>query len=473
MSEQSYVPLAVGEGYFSDWQSPISADDGKTWVWNHAQQKYVPQALSAGLTDHALLTHLDFASSGHTGFEQAGAGVAAVAAHVALADPHGQYLLASNYTAADVFAKVLTLDGGGSGLDADLLDGLSSAAFATAGHSHTIAHSSTTGLVNDDHTQYLLASGSRNGAATIVSSSINDTPLTLKLASGQVADGFKLRDNSDADLIYANRYGDLSIGGSVFNDYEDGGGDETAFYVSRTFTDVNGHFADYAYLSGGFVDIGINDTSISATHTDNYVFGIGGQAYTYPGCTYVPYGLYGLRYLTYNLSTRPVQDMIGALIDCETSATGGTDSLIGAKIVIAGGAGTIATGRAVYLPAPANTPYTLLVGLDIESFAISGASEKYAIRTQGGQVLHQAGVNTVVPLVAQQAASASDSTADAIQSKNSAGTVQFAVGALGRIKTNQAATNTHVPSGATAKQLPVYDTAGTLLGYIPIYGSAW
>ena len=39
-------------------------------------------------------------------------------------------LPASSYTAADVLSKLLTVDGAGSGLDADLLDGLSSAAFA-------------------------------------------------------------------------------------------------------------------------------------------------------------------------------------------------------------------------------------------------------------------------------------------------------------------------------------------------------
>lgn len=38
-------------------------------------------------------------------------------------------MLASAYTAADVLSKMLTVDGAGSGLDADLLDGLSSAAF--------------------------------------------------------------------------------------------------------------------------------------------------------------------------------------------------------------------------------------------------------------------------------------------------------------------------------------------------------
>lgn len=409
MASVTFVPSRISGGDFVDVPVPGSGDNGKAVTYNHGTGLFV-----------------------YTGFEASGA----VSTHVGLANPHSQYLLASNYTAADVLAKLLTVDGSGSGLDADLLDGNSSAAFATAGHSHTIVHSSLTGLSNDDHTQYLLASGSRNGAATIVASSASATPLTLKMAASQTADGFRLRDSSDTDLIYANRYGDFSVGGSVFNDYEDGGGDETAFYVSRTFTSVNGHFSTYAYLSGGFVDIGINDTSTSATHTDNYVFGIGGQAYTYPTCTYVPYGMYGLRYLTYNLASRPVQDMIGALIDCETRATSGTDSLIGAKIIIAGASGTIATGRAIYLPAPANSPYTLLAGLDIESFAISGATTAYAIRTQGGQVLHQAGSDSTVPLVAQGAAS---QTADLTQWKNSSGTVLSAITKDGYLAAGQTA----------------------------------
>ena len=48
-------------------------------------------------------------------------------------------LLSSSYTAADVLAKVLTVDGAGSGLDADLLDGISSASFmrTDAASTHT------------------------------------------------------------------------------------------------------------------------------------------------------------------------------------------------------------------------------------------------------------------------------------------------------------------------------------------------
>lgn len=46
-------------------------------------------------------------------------------------------LNSSAYTASDVLSKLLTVDGTGSGLDADTLDGQSAAAFATAGHDHS------------------------------------------------------------------------------------------------------------------------------------------------------------------------------------------------------------------------------------------------------------------------------------------------------------------------------------------------
>lgn len=49
----------------------------------------------------------------------------------------------------------------------------------------------------------------------------------------------------------------------------------------------------------------------------------------------------------------------------------------------------------------------------------------------------------------------------------------FAVASDGKIRTNQATANTNTPSGATAKKLEIFDTAGTSLGFIPIYASAW
>jgi hypothetical protein len=44
-------------------------------------------------------------------------------------------LPAGSYTAADVLSKLLTVDGAGSGLDADTLDGLNSTAGGAGKHS--------------------------------------------------------------------------------------------------------------------------------------------------------------------------------------------------------------------------------------------------------------------------------------------------------------------------------------------------
>lgn len=80
--------------------------------------------------DAALSASIEFDPSG------------AVDEHVAASDPHAQYLKETDYTAADVLTKLLTVDGAGSGLDADLLDGLNSAAFLRASGAATGATSS-------------------------------------------------------------------------------------------------------------------------------------------------------------------------------------------------------------------------------------------------------------------------------------------------------------------------------------------
>jgi hypothetical protein len=43
----------------------------------------------------------------------------------------------------------------------------------------------------------------------------------------------------------------------------------------------------------------------------------------------------------------------------------------------------------------------------------------------------------------------------------------------GGIGVNNAVANTNTPSGATSNALPIYDEAGSLIGYIPIYAAQW
>jgi hypothetical protein len=58
-------------------------------------------------------------------------------------------LNASSYTAADVLAKLLTVDGAGTGLDADLLDGQQASAFASSTHNHNATYLGITAKASD------------------------------------------------------------------------------------------------------------------------------------------------------------------------------------------------------------------------------------------------------------------------------------------------------------------------------------
>jgi len=81
------------------------------------------------------------------------------------------YLLSSSYTAADVLNKIKTVDGAGSGLDADLLDGNSSAYFQPASSaittsnigSQSVSYASSAG--NADTTDGLHVHTGRNNSA--------------------------------------------------------------------------------------------------------------------------------------------------------------------------------------------------------------------------------------------------------------------------------------------------------------------
>lgn len=119
MATMTYVPGRLGEGFFIDVPIPGAGDDDKALVYDHGTGEFV-----------------------YTAFDVAGTAAAAVAAHVALSNPHDQYELESANDAAAILTKLLTVDGAGSGLDADLLDGQSSAAFLLASGATTGATSS-------------------------------------------------------------------------------------------------------------------------------------------------------------------------------------------------------------------------------------------------------------------------------------------------------------------------------------------
>src|SRR5512137_1541845 len=81
----------------------------------------------------------------------------------------GTKLNASSYTAADVLAKLLTVDGVGSGLDADTLDGLTSTSANTAS---TIVARDSSGNFSAGTITANNFSGTFSGAASITSGTI-------------------------------------------------------------------------------------------------------------------------------------------------------------------------------------------------------------------------------------------------------------------------------------------------------------
>ena len=66
-------------------------------------------------------------------------------------DIDGKYLDSSSYTASDVLSKLLTVDGSGSGLDADLLDGNNSSYFINTSNigSQSVSYASTAGFSDE------------------------------------------------------------------------------------------------------------------------------------------------------------------------------------------------------------------------------------------------------------------------------------------------------------------------------------
>lgn len=87
---------------------------------------------------------------------------------------------AASYTAADVLAKLVTVDGSGSGLDADLLDGMNS---ATANTVNTIVARDASGNFSAGTITATNFSGTFSGAAAITSGTI--TGITdLSIADG-------------------------------------------------------------------------------------------------------------------------------------------------------------------------------------------------------------------------------------------------------------------------------------------------
>lgn len=125
---------------------------------------------------------------------------------------------ATSYTAEDVLAKVKTVDGSGSGLDADTLDGQHASAFQPAGS--YLTGNQTITLTGD-----VSGSGTTSIAVTIADDSHNhiianvdglQAALNGKLStSGKAADS-NLLDGIDSSAFVRNNNGNQSVSGGFF-----------------------------------------------------------------------------------------------------------------------------------------------------------------------------------------------------------------------------------------------------------------
>ena len=147
---------------------------------------------------------------------------------------------ASAYTAADVLAKIKTVDGPGSGLDADLLDGLSSADFMQAGSGYTKSQSDLlyVNVLGDSMTGDLLLPGTAPSSSTAaapksyvdaqVATKLSDAPndgLTYgrkSAAWATIVGGAVVSDTAPAGPLQAGQLWWESDSGNTFIWYNDG-----------------------------------------------------------------------------------------------------------------------------------------------------------------------------------------------------------------------------------------------------------
>jgi len=129
-----------------DGPGPLTeANDGQIMQWRAADGRFVMIALPRPSTV--------MMSAGGSGNAPAPTG-----AH----DHDGTYVLLADYTGSNILAKLLDVDGDGSGLDADTLDGHDTDYFATAGHTHAAGDADT--LDGLDSTDFALAGHNHDAA---------------------------------------------------------------------------------------------------------------------------------------------------------------------------------------------------------------------------------------------------------------------------------------------------------------------
>ena len=173
------------------------------------------------------------------------------------------YLAASSYTAADVLTKIKTVDGSGSGLDADLLDGTQLSAITRSGSSVALtgAVTGSTTVAADGSISIattatsdptLTLSGDATGSATFTN--LGNATLTVT-----VVDDSHNHVISNVDGLQTALDGKLSTSGTAANSNLLDGLDSTQFLRSDTSDTMTGTltvtgdvYASAAQFIGGF-----------------------------------------------------------------------------------------------------------------------------------------------------------------------------------------------------------------------------
>jgi hypothetical protein len=243
--------------------------------------------IETGATDDSALTdHINDTTDAHdaTAISYAGStNLSSTTVEAALDELDSEKLAASGYTAADVLSKLLTVDGSGSGLDADLLDGSNSSAFASSTHatSHVTGGSDViasavaggnAGLMSG--TDKTKLDGIESGATADQTAAEILTAIKTVDGAGSGLDADLLDGNSSAAFVLATDYEDADVLAKVKNvdgagsglDADLLDGNSSAFFA--TATGLSDHLADTSDAHDASAISYLGSTNLAATEVE-------------------------------------------------------------------------------------------------------------------------------------------------------------------------------------------------------------